>query len=99
MIFAFTFVFLPDYFDNENVAGGVFIAISIYFLVAMSYWSFVKTVFTNPGDTPCQYSHPLSELDNSRIQTEESERPNLKEVYKNILRNFPNNSKNSDAIG
>ena len=99
-IFDFTYIVMVDFFQDENIGLGIFLLLLQYTLISLAYWAFLVVVFTDAGSTPSDYVHPLSNIDNSRVgQTENnSEHEGLAQadIYKLILQNFTNNSKNSD---
>ena len=106
MMFAFTYVYIPDHADYHDAGSAAVIAIILYTLVFLSYWCFIKTVFTNPGGTPDGYDHPMKDSDESRVggdpdMTNQNADPSRSgrtddETYKRILSNFMNNSLHVD---
>lgn len=74
LLFDFSFVFIPDYIEDQSVAGGVLLTILLYFLVILSYWWFIKVVFSNPGDVPPHYEHPLKQFEPATNPTDEEQK-------------------------
>ncbi|CAI2374614.1 unnamed protein product [Moneuplotes crassus] len=93
LIFILTFVFIPDFKKHySSLFTGIVYFVCLFFEV-MSYWCFVKTSITNPGDVDKNYVHPMpNPLDRDKsIMNNEGQQtfnPPTESIYDKILIHF-----------